>query len=79
MLDELRARVADNDPDQIDARAVVDHPAYYPAPHWQEARARLGLPDPCPRRPHPCADDGVEGMYRPEGEPTGDVEVGGIF
>lgn len=82
MLAGLRACVAANDPDRIEARAVVDHPEHYPAQRGQEARAGRGLPDPLPATPslvHADGAEGAEGADVPNGEAIGELDVGGIF
>ncbi len=79
VLDGLRAVVAAHDPELLDARAVVAHPAWYPAARVQEARARLGLLDPPPAAVASPRDDGADAAYQPGGEPTGVPEEGRIF
>jgi hypothetical protein len=51
ILDALRAFVADNDPELVEARAIVANPGRYSSWEVAQAHKRLGLPPPEPPTP----------------------------
>jgi len=75
ILDALRAFVAANDPDLVEARAIVANPGKYDSWEVRSAHRRLGLPEPLPPAPPTPPKDWLLDAVGPEDQ----GDEGGIF